>query len=435
MPAPTTNTDERFTFANRSGGVPYRACDPLIEPRGAGELSVPASHPGRLPRPRAATGERYDVIVVGARCAGSPTAMLLARAGLQVLVIDRAAFPSDTISGHAIKPPGVAYLQRWGLLGDVLATNCPPIRGRHVQFGQRVLDLPSPPPGGLPPLAPRRVVLDALLLDAARAAGAEVRERASLQDVIWGNNRVTGAHVRDRDGHLRVVRAAMLVGADGRNSRVARLVGAPVYGQLGNASIAYYAYWKGFSADKLEIYFEPGRVVGAFPTHHQEALIFVQWSVSERGRFKSDVEGNYLATVRSMPAVHHRLGGARRTSRIAGLAELPNLFRQPFGPGWALVGDAGHHKDPLVARGISDAWRDSQLLADALSGSWGEEHRLKAALRHYQEIRDHASIPVARLNARLARLDEPLHELAQLWNDAAAAEAAAEELLAQALAA
>jgi flavin-dependent dehydrogenase len=191
---------------------------------------------------------------------------------------------------------------------------------------------------------------------------------------------------------------------------------------------------RGFSAEKLEIYFEPGRVVGAFPTHRREVLIFVQWRVRERRRFKSDLERNYLATIRSIPAVRHRLGAAQRTSRIAGLAELPNLFRQPFGPGWALVGDAGHHKDPLLARGISDAWRDSQLLADALSGSWGEEHRLKVALRHYQEIRDYASMPVARLNARLARLDEPLDALAQLWTEAAAAEAAAEKLLAEELA-
>jgi len=104
--AVASNDDNRVSFANRSGG-------------------------------------RYDVIVVGGRCAGSPTAMLLARAGLRVLVIDRAAFPSDTISEHAIKPPGVAQLQRWGLLGDLLATDCPPIRARHVQLGQRVLDLPS----------------------------------------------------------------------------------------------------------------------------------------------------------------------------------------------------------------------------------------------------------------------------------------------------
>ena len=148
------------------------------------------------------SSERYDVIVVGARCAGSPTAMLLARAGLRILVIDRAPFPSDTISGHALKPPAVAHLQRWGLLGNVLATNCPPIRARHVQFGQRVLDLPTQPPHALPLLAPRRFVLDALLLRAARAAGAEVWERASLLDIIWQDGRVAGAHISDRDGHL-----------------------------------------------------------------------------------------------------------------------------------------------------------------------------------------------------------------------------------------
>jgi 2-polyprenyl-6-methoxyphenol hydroxylase-like FAD-dependent oxidoreductase len=355
--------------------------------------------------------------------------MLLARAGLRVLVIDRARFPSDTISGHMIKPAGVAYLKRWGLLDSLLATGCPPIRGRRVQFGDCDLALPDPPPGSLPPLAPRRLVLDPLLLDAARQAGAAVWEGASLRELIWRNGRVAGARIVDSHRRESEFSSHLVIGADGRNSLVARLAGAQRYGLIETVSIAYYAYWNGFTTQQIEVYFQPGRMVGLFPTHHQQTLIFVQWPAGERARFKSDIEGNYLATLRSIAAVAKRLDQAERSTRILGMIELPNFFRQPTGPGWALVGDAGHHKDPLVARGISDAWRDSQLLTDAVIGGWGDTHDLRLRLADYHRMRDRTSHQLTRLNANLARLDRPLAELSELWLQLAEAERASDELL------
>lgn len=119
----------------------------------------------------------FDAIVVGARCAGSPTAMLLARRGYRVLLLDRARFPSDTISTHWIWPPGVACLKRWGLLDRVVASNCPPIRSLGLDLGAFVLTGVLPAVEGVDEMyAPRRTVLDKLLLDAAAEAGAEVRE-------------------------------------------------------------------------------------------------------------------------------------------------------------------------------------------------------------------------------------------------------------------
>jgi flavin-dependent dehydrogenase len=371
----------------------------------------------------------YDVLVVGARCAGSATAMLLARGGLRVLVIDRARFPSDTISGHMIKPAGVAYLKRWGLLESLLATGCPPIRGRHVQVGELVLSLPTPPHGSLPPLAPRRAVLDALLVDAAREAGATVWEGTGLRAVIQVDRSVAGARIVGPDGRDRELAAELVIGADGRNSRVARLAGAARYGLIETASIAYYAYWNGFPTDQVEVYLQPGRMVGLFPTHHDQTLIFIQWPATERAGFKTDLQGNYLATLRTVAPVAERLGNADRASRILGMAELPNFFRQPFGPGWALVGDAGHHKDPLVARGISDAWRDSQHLADAVLAGWGDTRQLRSGLADYQRARDTASTELTRLNAELARLDQPPEEMAELWLQLADAERAGEDAI------
>jgi 2-polyprenyl-6-methoxyphenol hydroxylase-like FAD-dependent oxidoreductase len=354
--------------------------------------------------------------------------MLLARAGLRVLVIDRAHFPSDTISGHMIKPPGVSYLKRWGLLENLLATGSPPIRGRHVQFGDSELATPNPPPGSLPPLAPRRLVLDPLLLEAAKQAGATIWEGTTLQELISVEGKVAGARITDAHGRERDLRAKLVVGADGRNSRVARLAGARSYGQIATASIAYYAYWDGFHTDRVELYFQAGRAVGLFPTHHEQTLIFVQWPVAERAAFKADIEGNYLATLRPIAPVAERLHRAKRSTRILGMAEMPNFFRQPFGPGWALVGDAGHHKDPLVARGISDAWRDSQLLADAITAGWGDPDQLRSRLANYQRMRDRASTSLARLNPELARLDRPLDEMTELWHQLADAERAGDEM-------
>jgi 2-polyprenyl-6-methoxyphenol hydroxylase-like FAD-dependent oxidoreductase len=143
----------------------------------------------------------YDAIVVGARCAGAPTAMLLARAGHRVLLVDRAEFPSDTLSTHAIHAPGIAALRRWGVLDAVLATGCPPIDAYSFDFGMFGLrGTPRPCDGSSTAYAPRRYLLDAILVEAAAAAGAEVREHFSVADLVVEDGAVVGVRGHDAEG-------------------------------------------------------------------------------------------------------------------------------------------------------------------------------------------------------------------------------------------
>jgi flavin-dependent dehydrogenase len=266
------------------------------------------------------------------------------------------------------------------------------------------------------------------LVEAARSAGANFREGVAVVELFWRDDRVVGVRTRDRSGASSREYAEMVIGADGRNSFVADRVGAPVYSDAGSVSIAYHSYWCGFPAEGVEIYFNERRMVGLFPTHGDQVLALVQWPVSESTAFKANLAANYLRTLESIATVATRLGDARRAERILGMAQLPNFLRCPFGPGWALVGDAGHHKDPLAARGISDAWRDSQLLTDALVAGWGSDHRMHEALARYQQTRDTASTHVSQLNTRLARLDASLETMAGLWTQLTDAERASDQL-------
>src|SRR5262245_5410813 len=171
----------------------------------------------------------YDVIVVGARCAGSPTAMLLARQGHRVLVVDRASFPSDTISTHLIHPPGVAALARWGLLDRLIATNCPAIGTYVFNMGPLVLSGAPGKPDSPVSYGPRRTVLDKLLVDAAREAGAEVREEFTVDEVLSEDGRVTGIRGHAKGGAPVTERARVVIGADGLHSTLARAVSPEAY--------------------------------------------------------------------------------------------------------------------------------------------------------------------------------------------------------------
>jgi flavin-dependent dehydrogenase len=351
----------------------------------------------------------FDAIVVGARAAGAPTAMLLARAGARVLLVDRASFPSDTISGHAIKPPGVAYLKRWGLLDAVLATGCPPIHKLAVSVGDRAL--PAPPTDTLPFIAPRRTILDLTLIQAAAAAGADVHERTSVTGLIGDGDQVLGIEARGSDGGILRALAPIVIGADGKQSFIAHQVGAAYHEYQSPVSIAYYSYWSGSPASGLTLAFQPGRAAGLFPTHHGQVLAFVQARWSERHAFRDDAIGNYLNGLREFPAISDALAGATYEGPLRGMLDLPGFFRQSYGPGWALAGDAAHHKDPIIARGITDAFRDAELLSRAVSAGLGGETDLTPALEDYQEQRETASRHVNTLNHRLAELPDDLDEI------------------------
>jgi flavin-dependent dehydrogenase len=350
--------------------------------------------PARLP---AATGGRraYDAIVVGARCAGSPTAMLLARKGYRVLLLDRVTFPSDTMRNHYIHRPGVVRLKRWGLLDQVAASNCPPIRQQTLDLGDFPLTRVAEPADGVDAdYAPRRFVLDKILVDAAVAAGAELREGFTVQEVLAEDGRVVGIRGRWRGGAAVEERARIVVGADGLHSLVARSVQAPIDPARPSCAFTYYSYFGDVPIAGLEGTFLSTRVFIAFPTNDELACIAVEAPIAEFPTFRADIEGSFFRSLDLVPGLADRVRAGRRAERWFGTADLPNFFRKPYGPGWALVGDAGYHKDPITAQGISDAFRDAELLAEAIDDEFAGRRPLEEALADYERRRNEAAWPL-----------------------------------------
>jgi flavin-dependent dehydrogenase len=360
----------------------------------------------------------YDAIVVGARCAGSPTAMLLARMGYRVLLLDKAGFPSDHMSTHWIHQPGVARLERWGLRERLVATGCPPITSITMDLGPFALRGTPPPEGSVAEAyCPRRTVLDKLLVDAAVEAGAELREHFSVQDLIWDGDRVSGITGRSATGTTVAERARMVIGADGIHSLVARQVEAPTYHNRPTYQCAYYSYWSGVELDGVGFYPRPSerRGFGVLPTHHGLTCIIVGWPHEEFHTYRADIEGNYLKTLELAPAFAERVRQGRREERFTGTAELFNFFRRPHGPGWALVGDAGYHKDPITAQGISDAFRDAELVAEAVDAGLSGKRPIEEALLQYEQLRNEAALPIYEFTCQLAAMEPPPPEMQQLF--------------------
>jgi 2-polyprenyl-6-methoxyphenol hydroxylase-like FAD-dependent oxidoreductase len=357
---------------------------------------------------------RYDAIVVGARCAGSPTAMLLARKGYKVLVVDRARFPSDTVSTHLLHPPGVEALRRWGLLDRVIATGCPPIDTYAFDFGPFTIS--GAPGTDQAPVAygPRRTVLDKLLVDAASEAGAEVREGFTVEDVVVEDGRVRGVRGHGGDGRTVTERTRVVIGADGRHSRVARAVGPEQYNEKPPLLCGYYTYWSGLPMEgRFETYIRPDRGFAAWPTNDDLTLVIGGWPFAELEANRNDIEGNYLKMLELAPPFADRVRAATREARFVGTA-VPNFFRKPYGPGWALVGDAGYNKDFITAQGMHDAFRDAELCAAALDESLSGAGSFEAAMGHYQRTRDEQVLPMYELTTELATLEPPPPELQQL---------------------
>jgi flavin-dependent dehydrogenase len=356
----------------------------------------------------------FDVIVVGARCAGAPTAMLIARRGYRVLVVDRAAFPSDTLSTLVIHAPGVAALRRWGLLGRLIATGCPPIDRYVFDFGPVVIDgTPRPCDGISTAYAPRRTVLDMLLVDAAREAGADVREGVTVDEVLVEAGTVVGISGQGDDGSALEARARVVIGADGWNSAVARAADARRYHTKPVLENAFYTFWRGLPVDAFTTFIRGDRGIAAIPTNDDLTLVLAGCPYSQARAFRRDVETNYLATLGLVPELAERLRTAEPVERIVG-GGVPNFFRQPFGPGWALVGDAGYTKDPVTAQGITDAFHSAEWCADALHDVFSRGRDYEDALGEYQQRRDTCALPLYEFTTQLATLEPPPPEMQQL---------------------
>ncbi|MGE5125145.1 MAG: NAD(P)/FAD-dependent oxidoreductase [Betaproteobacteria bacterium] len=359
----------------------------------------------------------YDAIVVGARCAGSPTAMLLARKGYRVLLVDKASFPSDTVSTHIVWPHGAEVMDRWGLLDRLAATGCPPIALNMVfDLGPFALKgAVTDANGGKGGFCPRRTVLDKLLVDAAVESGAELREGFSVEGLLWGDDRVVGLKGRSRDGGSVEERSRVVIGADGVRSLVAKAVAAQEYDAKPPLATFYYSYYSGFEAEDVEQYVRDYQGAACFPTHDGLTLIAAVWPSSRFQEVRSDIEGHVRKVHESAPSVAERLKSAKREEKWVGTAGIPNYFRKPYGPGWALVGDAGYAKDPLTAQGISDAFIDAGQLSEALHASFSGARTFDEALAEFQSRRDQRVKPMYEFTCQLATLAPPPPSMRQLF--------------------
>ncbi|MFI6673712.1 NAD(P)/FAD-dependent oxidoreductase [Kribbella sp. NPDC050470] len=356
------------------------------------------------------TRRPYDVVVVGARPAGAATALILARAGLEVLVVDRSRYGADTLSTHALLRGGVLQLARLGLL-DKIAAGTPPVRGCVFQYGEERIQVPIKPHAGVEALyAPRRTVLDPILVDAARDAGAEIRFGVAITELRLNRaGRVTGVVGRDSTGASFTADAGITVGADGVGSTIARLTGATVERAATGAAAFIYGYWDGMRVNDYELFYRSGTAAGYFPTNRGQVCVF---AATSRRRFRSESRTGKARVYdrllgEAAPGGAHRAAGARPPQQLHVFTARPGFIRRAHGPGWALVGDAGYFKDPITSHGITDALRDAELLARAIVTASSGEATEEAALATYQATRD-------RLSERLFDVTDQIASFA--WN-------------------
>ena len=345
---------------------------------------------------------KFDVVIVGARCAGAATAMLLARAGARVLLVDRGAYGTDTLSTHALMRGAVLQLHRWGVLPAIIAAGTPPVRSTTFSYTGHDITVPIEPRFDVGALyAPRRALLDRLLVDAAAGSGVDVRYGVRVDDVLKdAGGRVRG--IIAYAGSTRVeIEAALTIGADGLYSTIAERVSAGTLAEGRHATGTLYSYWEGLPVDGYYWHFHTTASLGAIPTNDGATCVFV--SVPSR-RFSSEVQGGksnaYRRLIRQASSLFDaRLDGARMMEPIRGFGGQPGFIKRGAGPGWALVGDAGYFKDTLTAHGITDALRDAELLARAVVRGTG------AAFADYEKTRHDLSRRLFDVTDEVASLD------------------------------
>jgi flavin-dependent dehydrogenase len=349
----------------------------------------------------------YDAIVVGGRCAGAATAMLLGRRGYRVLLVDKARFPSDIPHGHFIHKDGPPRLRRWGLLDRIVATNCPPTTAQVLDFGDYPLIARDLAVDGVAwGYGPRRALFDSIMIDAAREAGVEVREGFTVDAFTGHGDRITGIAGRNGSTPRGVVeQARVTIGADGRHSALARAVDAPAYDTAPTLLCYYFSYWSGVPFEGFEGHYKNRRAIFSFPTNDGLCAVFAAFPIEEMAQVRTDIERHFMDVADAAGDLGERLRAGTREERFYGATDLPNFYRKPYGPGWALVGDAGNHKDPFLALGMADALRDAELLADALDDAFAGGAPLAQALARYETRRNEASMRDYKQNLALARFE------------------------------
>lgn len=354
-----------------------------------------------LGRPRSVD---YDVVVVGARVAGAATAMLLARRGHRVLMVDRAPAGADTTSTHAVLRSGVLQLKRWGLLDRVIDSGTPAIPRVTLGFGSELVPIDLSDDFGVDSLyAPRRTVLDPILTDAAVEAGVEYLERCRAKSLVKDHDGTVRGVVLDAgDGEITVA-ARMVIGADGAWSKMAKWVDAPTYSQYPATNAVSYAYYRGIETHGVYFQFTQGVTAGLIPTNDDLVCVYGGWPKDSTTAFREDPDGTFVSKVASShPSLAAAMAGATRVTPFRGVQGLAGFLRKPGGPGWALVGDAAYTKDPVSAHGISDALRDAELCACAVDVSLTDPGEAEAAIDRYQTVRDRLSSGMLAWSSELA---------------------------------
>jgi 2-polyprenyl-6-methoxyphenol hydroxylase-like FAD-dependent oxidoreductase len=342
--------------------------------------------PPTQPRP-------FDVVIVGARCAGSPLATLLARRGLRVAVVERATFPSDTMSSHVFEADGIVFLDRLGVIDEVLATGAPAVTRGDARAEDFLWSGPMPHrPGDLGfGMSVRRTVLDPILAGAAAHAGAELHMGTEVKGLVENDGRVAGVRVKTKTGE-RELRARLVVGADGRSSTVAKLCGAHEYNVTHNERAAYWAYFENAdpgSDPAFLMHRWADRLVLGIPCDSGLYQVALMPELSQLNGFRRNLEAGFMEHALSCEPVADALRGARRAGKILGCVRWSGFFREPSGPGWVLVGDAGHFKDPAAGRGIGDAFTQADTVAGVIAGGMaGSDESLDHALVQWGRRRD-----------------------------------------------
>ena len=375
----------------------------------------PDMYPSTPPQTSPGFASSYDVVVVGARAAGAATAMLLAQAGLHVLVVERSAPGSDTLSTHALMRGGVMQLHRWGLLDTIIEAGTPAIRRTSFSYADERIDITIKPSHGVDALyAPRRTLLDATIARAAGEAGADVRFHTTVTGLLrdHGRDRITGVRLQTADGRVHEARAALVIGADGIRSIVANGTAAAVRRQGRHMSAVTYGYWSGLETTGYEWVFRTDACSGVIPTNDGRTCVFAGARPERIGRGGVGTIEEIIA--RGDPALAERLARAQPPTGTRTWAGHRGYLRQAHGPGWALVGDAGYFKDPISAHGLTDALRDAELLARAVIAGFGDDARMTEYLDEFEALRDRLSITLFETVDRIASNEWDDAEIAQL---------------------
>ncbi len=357
---------------------------------------------------------QYDAIIVGARCGGAPLAMLLARAGHRVLLLDRMAFGSDIMSTHYVKRTGASLLEKWGLLDELRNIGTPAIKNMNFQIDDLHLAGQAPAHEGVATdFTPRRFYLDRILVDAAIAAGVEARDSFTVKELVFENDRVVGIKGSERGGAMVTERAQVVIGGDGVRSMVADAVQAEAYVDAGIHTCGHYAYFSGMrernDEASLHILTKERRFYITFPTNDDLDMVFLFWPTEEAKRVRADLEGAFAKSLKFVPQLESRVQQGTRETRISGTHLMHNFFRRAHGPGWALVGDAALHRDPITAQGITNAFTHAAILAEELTQAFAGDKEVDAALADYDARQFDALKPMFDYTVHLAML-QPLPE-------------------------